>query len=157
MSRAFVFSVPIRCAPNARARATTSRPCSRAFRRTIATTWWKTARFPSPANSAAQTISSHLARSVLILVDGSFPVRRVERKCRDLDVEVLARVRHHAVGPDHESRWCRQRDAAGVLERLPCLEQGFFADNTRTLDLLQASKRIGDAPMPRFQLNSIRT
>ena len=33
---------------------TTSRPCSRAFRRTTATTWSRTARFPSPASSAAR-------------------------------------------------------------------------------------------------------
>ena len=58
-----VFHDTPMCARNARARATASRPCSRAFRRTTATTWSRTARFPSPANSAARITCSRRARS----------------------------------------------------------------------------------------------
>src|SRR5262249_36146366 len=156
MSLAFVFSVPIRCARNARARATMSRPCSRVFRRTIVTTWWRTARSPSPANSAARTISLRRARSAPTLVDRSLCVGRIERKRRDLDVKVLAAVRHHAVGAHHESRRRRQRDAASVFERLPGRERGLFADNARALDFLQSSEGVSDAPMPCLELDRIR-
>ena len=48
---------------NARARATASRLCSKASRRTTATIWSRTARFPSPANSAARIMNSRRARS----------------------------------------------------------------------------------------------
>src|SRR6476661_582883 len=134
-----------------------SRRCLKAFRKMIATTWSKTARFPSPANSAARTTSSRRVRSGPNLVDSAFGVRRVERKRGDLDVEMLTHFRHHAVAADHETRWRRQRNAAGVLEGFPCLERGFLADNARAPDLLQAPERIGNAPMPRLELNGFRT
>ena len=41
----------------------TSKPCSRASRRTTATTWSRTARSPSPASSAARLMCSRPARS----------------------------------------------------------------------------------------------
>src|SRR6185437_9919316 len=44
--------------PNAPARARPWSRCSRTSRRTTATTWSRTARSPSPANSAARTTSS---------------------------------------------------------------------------------------------------
>src|SRR5665213_150382 len=62
MSRECAFFAAARCARNAHARATTSRPCLEAFRRTIATTWSRTARFPSPANFAARIIYLRRAR-----------------------------------------------------------------------------------------------
>ena len=64
---------------------------------------------------------------------------------------------HHAVAADHETRWCRQRDSAGVLERFGWLERRFLPHDARAFDLLQASERIGNAPMPRLELNSLRT
>ena len=46
------------CTRSARARARASSACCAAFRRTTATTWWRTGRSPSPASSATRLTCS---------------------------------------------------------------------------------------------------
>src|SRR4249920_624469 len=70
---------------------------------------------------------------------------------------MLSSFRHHAVAADHETRWCRQRNSAGVLERFGWLERRFFPHDAGAFDLLQASERIGNAPMPCLELNGLCT
>src|SRR5262245_2040840 len=153
MSRACGYSVSIRCVRNARARATMSRQCSRAFRRMIATIWSRTAKFPSPANFVARIISLRRARLEPILIDGALGIGRVEGESGYLDVEMFPGLRDHAIAAGHETRWCRERHAAGVFERLTCLQSWFFADHARAFHLLQAATCIGDTPMACFELN----
>ena len=63
MSAACGCSPTRRCRPNAHARARTFPICSRASRRTIATTWSRTASSPSPASSAIRAMRSSRTRS----------------------------------------------------------------------------------------------
>ena len=51
-------------------------------------------------------------------IDRPLGVARIEREGRDLDVEMLALRRHHAVAAGHEAGRRRQRHAAGIFEQL---------------------------------------
>src|SRR5690242_14206494 len=133
-----------------------SRRCSRAFRRTIAITWSRTERSPSPASSAARTTCSLRPMSERSLVDRAPRIGRVERERGDFDIEMLAFLRHHPVAAGHETRRRRKRNSAGVFEGFTRLEDRLFSDDARTLDLLQASLRVGNAPMAGLELDRLR-
>src|SRR5450830_2009824 len=64
-------------------------------------------------------------------IDGAFGVGRVEREGRDLDIEMLARLRHHAVAADHEAGRRGQGNSAGIFERLARPESRLLADDAR--------------------------
>src|SRR3990172_1842275 len=81
--------------------------------------------------------------------------RGIEREGRDLDIEMLARRRHHAIAADHEAGRRRQWNPAGIFERLAGPEERVPADHTRPLDLLQPPERVGDTPMAGLELHRL--
>src|ERR1700756_2052629 len=88
-------------------------------------------------------------------IDRSLPLWGIERKRRNIDVELLAGRGHHAVGSGHETGRRGERHAAGIFEILTRLEHRLFAYHAGAADLLQAALRVGDAPMPRFELDGL--
>src|SRR6266516_4792095 len=77
-------------------------------------------------------------------IDGALHRRAVEREGGDFDVEVLPGGAHHGVAADHEAGRGRERDPAGVLERLP-----------RPAHLLEAAESVGDPPVAADQLHGL--
>src|SRR3984893_17587465 len=88
-------------------------------------------------------------------IDRSFPLRGIERKRRNIDVELLAGRGHHAIGSGHDTGRGGERHAAVILEVLTRLEYRLLAHHAGAADLLQAALRVGDAPMPRLELGRI--
>src|SRR6516162_5325754 len=88
-------------------------------------------------------------------IDRSLPLWGIERKRRNIDVELFAGRGHHAVGSGHETGRGGKRHAAGILEILTRLEHRFLAHHAGAADLLQAALRVGDAPMPRLELDGL--
>src|ERR1700752_653711 len=86
-------------------------------------------------------------------VDRLLAVGTIQREGWNLDVEMLAVVRLHPIGPGHEAGWGRQRRAAGIFKRLSGLQCRLLADDARALHLLQPPQGIGDPPVARAQLN----
>src|SRR5262245_40238200 len=103
----------------------------------IAITWSRTGSSRLLASSAARpTYSSQVMSQVMSQVKRRVPagrnpergghdaarsinraslLRQVERERRDVDVERLASLGHHAVGAHHEAGRCRERHAAWIL------------------------------------------
>src|SRR5262249_61967101 len=88
-------------------------------------------------------------------IDGPLPLRGIERKRRNIDVELLASLGHHAVGSGHETGGRGERHPAGVFEILTRLEHRLLAHHAGAANLLQAALRIGNAPMPRLELDGL--
>src|ERR1700722_19086939 len=88
-------------------------------------------------------------------IDRSLPLWGIERKRRNIDVELLAGRGHHAVGSGHETGRRGGGHTAGIFEILTRLEPRFFAPPAGAADLLQAALRVGDAPMPRLELDGL--
>lgn len=78
-----------------------------------------------------------------------------ERERGDLDIELVAILGGHLVGPVHRAGWGIERTKAAILEGLPRLEGGLFADHTRPLDLFHVPFPVGDDPVPTNQLNRL--
>src|SRR6516162_3672836 len=143
--------------------------CCAVFPRTTATPWSRTGRSPSPASSATRpTRSSRWTYASRrrhrdaassppsqASIDRSLPLWGIERKRRNIDVESLAGRVHHAVGSGHETGRRGERHAAGILEILTRLEHRLLAHHAGAADLLQAALRVGDAPMPRLELDGL--
>src|SRR5262252_540031 len=88
-------------------------------------------------------------------IDRSLPLWGIERKRRNIYVELLAGRGHHAVGSGHETGRRGERHAAGIFEILARLEHWLLAHHAGAAHLLQAALRIGDAPMPRLELDGL--
>src|SRR5262252_11209730 len=88
-------------------------------------------------------------------IDRSLPLWGIERKRRNIYVELLAGRGHHAVGSGHETGRRGERHAAGIFEILTRLEHWLLAHHAGAADLLQAALRVGDAPMPRLELDGL--
>src|SRR5262249_2341667 len=86
---------------------------------------------------------------------GPLPLRGIERKRRNIDVELLASLGHHAVGSGHETGGRGERHPAGVFEILTRLEHRLLAHHAGAANLLQAALRIGNAPMPGLELDGL--
>src|SRR3984893_1424276 len=81
------------------------------------------------------------------LIDRPLCFRAVERKCRDLNFEVLAIQCDHPVGAGHESRRGRQRDAAGICKRCSRLEHGLLSDHAGAAHFVRLPDAIGATPV----------
>src|SRR5689334_4950766 len=90
-------------------------------------------------------------------VEGALGLGAVEREGRNLDIELLAACRHHAVGSDHEPGRRRQRHAAGVLVGCARLEHRFLAHHAGAANLLHPAERVGDAPVTGLELDRLGT
>src|SRR5499427_7876491 len=88
-------------------------------------------------------------------IDRSLPLWGIERKRRNIYVELLAGRGHHAVGSGHETGRRGERHAAGIFEILARLEHRLLAHHAGAAHLLQAAVRVGDAPMARLELNGL--
>src|SRR5690348_10748466 len=77
----------------------------------------------------------------------------VQRKSRNVDIEVLADAGFHLVGPDHDAGRRAKRRAAGVFEALARRKHRLFADDARAAYILNPAHAVGDAPMPPPQLD----
>src|SRR5215470_7421933 len=77
----------------------------------------------------------------------------VERKGRDLNVEVLAGLAHHLVGAAHEARGRGERRARSVLERMARAQHWRLADHAGAPDLLEPPQGVGDLPVAAAQLH----
>src|ERR1700694_1108208 len=101
-----------------------------------------------PARWRATTVASS--------IDGAGAMRAIEREGGNVDVEIFACRRHHAVSSDHETRWRRQRHAAGIFKALARCEHGLFAYHARAAHFLHASLRVGNVPIAGLQLHRFR-
>src|SRR5215472_16778855 len=88
-------------------------------------------------------------------IDRSLPLWGIERKRRNIDVESLAGRGHHAVGSGHETGRRGKRHAASIFEILTRLEHRLLAHHAGAAHLMKAALRIGDAPMPRLELDGL--
>src|SRR5262249_15466776 len=88
-------------------------------------------------------------------IDGPLPLRGIERKRRNIDVELLASLGHHAVGSRHETGGRGGRHPAGVFEILALLAPWLRAPRAGAASRLQAAWRIGNAPTPRLELDGL--
>src|SRR5436189_1277218 len=146
------------CTHSVHARARAWRRCCVRFPSPIATIWLRTARYRSPANSAARPIcSSRRTLPIRKSIDRSPRIRTVEREGRDRDIERFAVDRGHAVGTGHEPGGRRKRNAARVFEGLAGLEYRLFADHAGPFHLLPPPVGIGDAPMARTPPDRLST
>src|ERR1700730_18733995 len=74
------------------------------------------------------------------------PVRTVERKCRHLDLEILAALAHHLVAAGHDARGGPQRHAAGIFEALARPEHRLFPDHAFAADLVPVARGVDEYP-----------
>src|SRR5689334_22169194 len=88
-------------------------------------------------------------------VEAALGVRAVEREGRDVNVELLAVFRRHAVAADHDARRRLQGTARRIAERFPGLENRHVADHARSPHLLVVPVAVGNAPVARAQLHRL--